>query len=114
MIEPVALSDFFISFFSGALIILIAAVYAALFAWEKLRGGAWLRYSSWLAYGLLLACVAVFARALHLDGHWRILTVLMVAGYWWMPRLIWRLCSATHTDEAEQQSINSVNGRRYE
>lgn len=104
MIEPVALSDFFISFFSGALIILTAAVYAALFAWEKLRGGILLRCGSWLAYGLLLACVAVFAKALHLNGPWRILVVLMVAGYWWMPRLIWRLCTATHAHEAEHSS----------
>ncbi|MGJ0485130.1 MAG: hypothetical protein ACR65R_11450 [Methylomicrobium sp.] len=41
----------------------------------------------------------VFAKALHLEGHWRILTVLMVIGYWWMPRLIWRLCTATHAHE---------------
>jgi hypothetical protein len=101
MIEPIALPDFFIGFFSGALIILTAAVYAALFAWEKLRGGALLRYGSRLAYGLLLICVAVFAKALHLDGHWRILVVLMVVGYWWMPRLIWRLCTATHAHEAD-------------
>jgi hypothetical protein len=101
MVEPVALSDFFIGFFSGALIILIAAIYAALFAWEKLRGGALLRYGSWLAYALLLACVGVFAKALHFEGPWRILAVLMVVGYWWMPRLIWRLCTATHAHEAE-------------
>lgn len=96
MVEPVALSDFFISFFSGALIILSAAVYAALFAWGKLRGGALVRYGSWLAYGLLLACVAAFVKALNLEGHWRFLVVLMVVGYWWMPRLIWRLCTVTH------------------
>jgi hypothetical protein len=96
MVEPVALSDFFISFFSGALIILIAAMYAALFAWEKLRASALLRYASFLVYALLLICVWIFAQALHLEGHWRILTVLMAVGYWWMPRLIWRLCAATH------------------
>jgi hypothetical protein len=45
MVEPVALSDF-LSVFSAALIILVAAVYAALFAWEKLRGGALLHYGS--------------------------------------------------------------------
>ncbi|MBL1265736.1 hypothetical protein [Candidatus Methylomicrobium oryzae] len=100
MVEPVALSDFFIGFFSGALIILLAALYAALFAWEKLQGGAGFRYGSWLAYGLLLACAAVFAKVLHLEGHWKILTVLMVVGYWWMPRLIWRLCAATHAHES--------------
>ncbi|EIC28631.1 MULTISPECIES: hypothetical protein [Methylomicrobium] len=100
MIEPVALSDFFIVFFSGALIILLAALYAALFAWGKLQGGAGFRYGSWLTYGLLLACVAIFAKVLHLEGHWKILAVLMVVGYWWMPRLIWRLCTATHAHES--------------
>ncbi|MGR9086473.1 MAG: hypothetical protein ACU841_05285 [Gammaproteobacteria bacterium] len=99
MVEPVALSDFFISFFSAASIILFAAVHAALFAWQKMRGGAWTLCASWLAYALLLACVALFAKALHLDGHWRILALLMAIGYWWMPRLIWRLCTATHAHE---------------
>jgi hypothetical protein len=101
MVEPVALSDFFISFFSGALIILIAAIYAGLFTWEKLCGGPLLRYGSWLAYALLLACVGVFAQVLHLEGHWRVLVGLMVVGYWWMPRLIWRLCTTTHAHETE-------------
>jgi hypothetical protein len=102
MVEPVALSDFFIVFFSGALTVLLAALYAALFAWERLQGGAGFRYGSWLVYGFFLVCVAVFAKALHLDGHWRLLAVLIPVGYWWMPRLIWRLCAATHTHESER------------
>jgi hypothetical protein len=101
LIEPIALSDFFLSFFSAAMIVLIAAVYAGLYAWEKLHGGAWLRYGTWLVYGLLLVCVAVFAIAAHLNGHWRILVVALAGGYWWVPRLIWRLCTATHREEQD-------------
>jgi hypothetical protein len=36
MIEPVALENFFITFFSAALVILSGAGYAALYAWAKL------------------------------------------------------------------------------
>ena len=38
MIEPVELKDFFITFFSAALVILSGAGYAGLYAWAKLRG----------------------------------------------------------------------------
>jgi len=35
LIEPAALSDFFLSYFTGAMIILITASNAGLFAWVK-------------------------------------------------------------------------------
>lgn len=100
MIEPVALSDFFLSFFSGAMIILVAALYAGLYAWAEMTRKISLRYWAGTVYGVLLICVAVFARTNHLSGHWLLLAVTMVAGYWWMPRLIWRLCVSTHAGES--------------
>lgn len=98
VIEPVALADFFLSFFSGAMIVLLAALYAGLFAWAQITAKAAPHYAALLVYGLLLVCVAIFAKVYHLNGYWQILTVTMVAGYWWMPRLIWRLCVQTHAD----------------
>lgn len=98
MIEPVALADFFLSFFSGAMIVVLAALYAGLFAWAKISRKKALHYAAWLVYGLLLVCVVIFAKVYHLHGYWQFLTVLMAVGYWWMPRLIWRLCVKTHSD----------------
>lgn len=98
MLEPVALSDFFLSFFSAAMIVLLAALYAGLYAWAAITRKAKLRYWTWLVYGLLLACVGVFAKVYHLSGYWQILAAAMAFGYWWMPRLIWRLCVATHIE----------------
>jgi hypothetical protein len=99
LIEPVALSDFFLSFFTGAMIILVAALYAGLFAWAKITNKNGLNYWSWLAYIVLLICVAKFTQINHFSGHWLWLSFIMVFGYWWMPRLIWRLCVLTHSDE---------------
>ena len=101
MIQPVALADFFLSFFSGAMIILVAALYAGLYAWAQMSRRDSLHKWASLTYGLLLAFVALFSQVNHLNGHWLTLVVLMAIGYWWMPRLIWRLCAATHADETE-------------
>lgn len=99
MIEPVALGDFFLTFFSSALVVLFGAAYAAAFAWAKLRRRkAWF----WLAYGFYAALVAsslILARTANLNGPWTALTLLLLLGYWFAPYGIWRLCSATHVDE---------------
>lgn len=99
MIEPVALQDFFITFFSSALVILFGAGYAGLYAWAKLRGNRRLLPWAYACYAALAASTLVLARAAHLDGEWRILVGLMLAGYLLAPPGIWKLCAASHHEE---------------
>lgn len=98
LIEPVELADFFLSFFSAALIILLAGVYAMLFALGKIRGDRRFLYSAWLIYAALLGCLAVFSKINHFNDTWQALTLLMAFGYGVMPYVIWRLCVATHVE----------------
>ena len=104
MIEPVALSNFFLSFFSGAMIILLAALYAVLYAWGKITDKSVLSYWAMFIYVLLLGCVMVFVNVMNLKGYWQIIALLMAIGYWWMPRFILQLCVATHIDENDSQA----------
>lgn len=99
MIEPVALADFFMSFFTAALMILTAVVYVSLYAWAEVKHKPLVKYASWFVYAMLIGCVLLFSRIMHLHGYWQILSVLMALGYWWMPRLILRLCVATHEEK---------------
>lgn len=101
LIEPVALADFFLSFFSAAMIILLATVYAGLFAWAKIRKHRPMLYGAWLAYLLLVVCVGFFSFINHFNSYWLVLSLLMVLGYGWMPHLIWGLCVATHADDPD-------------
>ena len=101
LIEPVALSDFFMSFFSAAMIILTAALYAGLIAWGKITHRKWINLSAWVAYAFLLLCVGIFSAVNHFTGYWLLLSVTMVVGYAFMPHAIWHLCVATHADESE-------------
>ena len=57
MIEPVALKDFFITFFSSALIIMAGASYALLFTWSKVNPRLSIKLSAYLSYLILLASV---------------------------------------------------------
>lgn len=100
-VEPVALSDFFLSFFSAAMIIFTAALYAALFAWAKLSKRRLAHLGTWLAYAALLVCVVLFSSVNHFSGHWLLLSITMAIGYAFMPHVIWHLCVATHVDETE-------------
>lgn len=101
LIEPVALADFFLSFFSAAMIILLGTLYAGLFAWAKITAQYRFQLGAWLVYLALLVAVAVFSQINHFNGYWLTLSFLMAVGYGWMPYVIWRLCVATHTDESE-------------
>jgi len=96
MIEPVNLDNFFIAFFSAAMVILTGAAYALLFAVSKLYNYKYVAVSAYLAYGLLVVCVLLLANALNLNGYWQILVWIMLAGYLWAPHGIWHLCRGTH------------------
>lgn len=98
-IEPVALPDFFLSFFTAALIIVCATLYAALFAWGKLSGRRGALWAAAVAYLALLVSVTVFSQINHFSGYWLLLSVLMLLGYAFAPVMIWHLCDVSHRHE---------------
>ena len=99
MIEPVELKDFFITFFAAALVILFGAGYAAFYAWSKLSGKPELLAWAYACYAVLATATIVLAKATHLNGEWRILVGLMLAGYLIAPLGIWKLCAASHEED---------------
>jgi len=96
MIEPVELKDFFIVFFSGAMVIIAGGLYALLFAWSRLQSKPWMMVSAYGAYGILFVSVLTLGSATHLNGFWWWLVVAMLVGYLLAPHGIWRLCVGTH------------------
>lgn len=98
MIEPVALQDFFITFFSSALIILAGASYALLFAWSKVNPNSRIKIAAYVSYAVLIASVAELTRAAHFQGYWLVISLVMVIGYFFAPIGIWHLCVKTHAD----------------
>lgn len=101
LVEPVALSDFFLSFFSAAMIILTATLYAGLFAWGRISGRRAAYIGALCSYAGLLVCVGIFSLVNHFTGYWLLLSLTMLVGYAFMPYAIWRLCVATHADETD-------------
>jgi hypothetical protein len=96
MIEPVALKDFFITFFSSALIILAGAAYALLFAWSKINAHIGIKIAALASYAVLIASVLELTRAAQFQGYWLIISVAMGIGYFFAPIGIWHLCVKTH------------------
>ncbi|MDT8407859.1 MAG: hypothetical protein RQ715_11480 [Methylococcales bacterium] len=97
MIEPVALEDFFVTFFSSALIILTGAGYAACWAGYQLTVRRVFLGWAVVCYLGLLAALWVLTRAAHFQGHWQWLTWILATGYLLAPILIGRLTAGTHT-----------------
>ncbi|WP_349431211.1 hypothetical protein Q9L42_013095 [Methylomarinum sp. Ch1-1] len=98
MIEPVALKDFFITFFSSALIIMAGAAYALLFAWSKIHTNPRIKQCAYLSYIVLVIAVAELTRAANFSGYWLLISFAMVIGYFFAPIGIWHLCVKTHDD----------------
>jgi hypothetical protein len=98
MIEPVALKDFFITFFSAALIIMAGASYALLFAWSKINPNVRIKMAAFAAYAVLAVSVVVLSRAANFSGYWLMASIAMLVGYFFAPIGIWHLCVKTHAD----------------
>ena len=101
MIEPVAVKDFFLTFFSAAMVILSGALYALLFAYARVRQRPRLMPLAYLAYLGLVVSVLVLAIVANLfsTGFWAFVVTLMLVGYLLAPHGIWHLCVGTHVHE---------------
>jgi hypothetical protein len=98
MIQPVAMQDFFITFFSSALIILAGASYALLFAWSKVNANFRIKIAAYVSYIVLIVAVVLLTRAANFTGYWLSLSAVMVIGYFFAPIGIWHLCVKTHAE----------------
>jgi hypothetical protein len=101
MIEPVALKDFFLTFFSAAMVIMSGGLYALLFAYARVRNRPRLMPLAYAAYLGLFASVLALAYAANLLNHgfWIGIVLLMLVGYLLAPHAIWHLCVGTHRDD---------------
>ena len=107
MIEPIALHDFFITFFSSALIILAGAGYALLFAWSKVNPDFRIKIAALFSYAVLILSVVELTRAAQFHGYWLIISFAMVIGYFFAPIGIWHLCVKTHAKTTTKREINN-------
>jgi len=96
MLQPVEMQDFFIVFFSSAMVIMAGALYALLFAWSRLQTKPLLMIFAYISYAALFVSVLVLASAAHLQGFWWWLVIIMLLGYFLAPHGIWKLCTGTH------------------
>jgi hypothetical protein len=101
MIEPVALKDFFITFFSAAMVIMSGGLYALLFAYARVKRRPALMPLAYIAYlGLFVSVLSLaFSANLFNSGFWTVIVLLMLIGYLLAPHAIWHLCVGTHRDE---------------
>ncbi|HCI53102.1 MAG TPA: hypothetical protein DE312_07290 [Gallionella sp.] len=101
MIEPASLGNFFTIFFTSAMVIMLGALYALLFAFSRLRGDKRLMPLAYLSYAGLLIAALFLADAANLLKHpfWATIVAFMLGGYLLAPHAIWHLCVGTHGAE---------------
>ena len=111
MIEPAELGNFFAIFFSSALVIVLGALYALLFAFSHLKNNRSYLYLAYLSYGGLVVSISIFSSAANLLNHsfWISIIALMLVGYFFAPILIWHLCIATHKTKFLNSSETNNN-----
>ena len=110
MIEPAGLADFFTIFFSSAMVILLGALYALLFAYARIRSMPVLMPLAYLSYAGLFISTLFLARAANLLSHplWATVVACMLLGYLLAPHGIWHLCVGTHAEGAEKDAAIEV------
>lgn len=110
MIEPVALKDFFLTFFSAAMVIVTGALYALLFAYARVKRRPRLMPLAYAAYLGLASSVLVLATVANLfaTGFWTFIVVLMLVGYLLAPHAVWHLCVGTHAREHADEESRAV------
>lgn len=108
MVDPVKTTDFFVSFFSAASVIIFGALYALLFAYSRIKRAPRIMPLAYLAYAILFTAVIELAHVAHLFSSlfWVMVVVLMLTGYLLAPHAIWSLCVQTHTDRNESITKN--------
>jgi hypothetical protein len=106
MIEPVALKDFFLTFFSAAMVIMTGGLYALLFAYARIKNRPGLMPMAYTSYVGLFISVMTLAYAANLfnSGFWTVIVLLMLIGYLLAPHAIWHLCVGTHRDEEADEA----------
>lgn len=117
IIDPVDLDDFFIAFFSAAMVILMGASYALFFAVAKLKRRRIYMYTAYISYALLAGNVILLSNALNLQGYWQIIVWLMLVGYLLAPHGIWHLCRGTHVVSHQREinfKLNSTNNKAHD
>lgn len=87
---------------SGALVVISGGTYALFLALGRLRGSKILMRLSSAAYLVLVVSVLVLADSLALSMAWYFVVVVMLAGYWLLPKAIWHLSAATHSPETSR------------
>lgn len=104
MLEPAELANFFTIFFTSAMVIVLGALYALLFAFSRVGKRPRLMPLAYLSYTGLFVSALVLAQATNLLKHpiWALLVVLMLLGYLLAPHGIWHLCVGTHGKEQEE------------
>jgi len=98
MIEPASLANFFTIFFTSAMVIMLGALYALLFAFSRVKGDTRLMPLAYLSYAGLFVSTLFLADAANLLKHplWAVIVVFMLVGYLLAPHAIWHLCVGTH------------------
>lgn len=109
MEEAMGLQAMFLATMAGAAIVLLGACYALFFALGRLHTSIHFAAAALTSYALLAGAVYVMVRSLQLDGVWIAVVVVMLAGYFLLPRAIWRLCVGTHGDP--QTEVNNGASR---
>jgi hypothetical protein len=110
MIEPVALKDFFLAFFSAAMVVLAGAFYALLFAYARVKRRPRLMPLAYAAYFVLAASALALGVVANLFStvFWSFVVVLMLAGYLLAPHAVWYLCVGTHAQAHEGEPSTAL------
>lgn len=112
VVDPGEIRNLLFAFFFAAMVIGWGVLYAVLITLARRIGRADLRVAAAFSYVMLGASIGALAWAANLGGPWLALVALMLLGYFFMPRMILRLCEATHAHLGHAEEGKQEDGRQ--
>jgi hypothetical protein len=94
----------------AAAVVLFGALYALLLALARLQQRHFLMLLAYAAYLCLAASTLFIVRALDLHGAWLAVPVALLAGYFFAPHAVWRLCVGIEGDSRESATRTARGG----
>ena len=86
-----SLNEMILSSVSAGFIVIFAAGYAVFYALSQIKENQGFLYLGYMCFACLIISTIFLINLLNLSGRWEVIMLVMLLGYWAIPKMIWYL-----------------------
>ena len=90
-VHLMSLNEMILSSISAGFIVIFAAGYAVFYTLSQIKENQRFLYLGYMCFGCLIISTIFLINLLNLSGRWEVIMLVMLLGYWAIPKMIWYL-----------------------